>query len=229
MVISKIIKVHEDNIDSVIDKLKEIKRGKIKFIFYDEDIYIDRIYIPPVKKAWMDNLISNNLIYNFEDIRKLAFSYEIISKKNSKYKIILYCINSKKNILYKSIKDKHKIVGVYLIQHCYHYYVKENLKVKDYILVFDSKKYTYIIYSKQGFLQNSLLYNRDEVEISVVVDSINKILSDHCLTKEGKILPIIMLNYEKTDLLMELLNDYCFKNMGTVNENKIIRKYVGVF
>ena len=36
-------------------------------------------------------------------------------------------------------------------------------------------------------------------------------------------------NYEKANLLMEGLSNYCFKNMGTVNESKIIRKYTGVF
>lgn len=229
MFISTVMKIYEDNIELVIEKLKEKKSRKIKFVFYDEDIYIDTIYIPPVKKAWMDNMIRNNLIYNFDDIGKLSYSYELIKKKNNKYKIILYCINSKKNILYKSINDKHKVVGVYLIQHCYHYFVKETLKVKDFILVFDSKKYTYINYSCQGFLENSLIYNSYEVEIAVIVESLNKILLDEGPTQESKAPPIIMLNYEKVDLLMGLMNNCSLKNMGIVNENKIIRKYVGVF
>ena len=226
MFISEVIKLYEDNIQEIIEALKKKSLKKLKFIFYEEDIYIDTIYIPKVKRAWLDNVITHNLVCSFEDISNLSFSYEIISKKNKKYKIMLYCINSKKNILYNSISSRQQVVGVYLIQHCYHYFVKKALKVKNFILVFDSNNYTYIISSSEGFLKNSLLYNRKEMP--VIIESLNKMLND--FNNKGEQVPIIItLNYEKANLLMEGLSNYCFKNMGTVNESKIIRKYTGVF
>jgi hypothetical protein len=228
MFISKVMKVYDDNIELVIEKLKTTGPGKIKFIFYDEDIYIDTLSIPVVKKAWIHNIINNKLIYNFDDIGKFSFSYEILTKKENKYLIVLYCINSRKNILYKSLEPKHKVVGVFLIQHCYHYFVKELVKVKDFILVFNSKKYTYVIFSYNGFLKKNIIFKNGEVEIGEILDCINEILSNEDNDGTVKNTPIIMINYEKVDLLMKMLSDCSFRNMGTVDENRIIRKYVGV-
>lgn len=229
MFISTVMRVYEDNLEEVLEQLKRKRFGKTKFVFYDEEIYIDIIQLPMVKRAWMNNLIINNLIYNFEDISSLSFSYEVISIKNKKCKIILYCINSKKNILYESLNTKHKVVGVYLIQHCYHYFVRKILKVKDFILVFDSKKRTYLNYSCQGVLKKSFIYNRNDEETVDIIDTINKIFLDDYLNKDIQTPPILIINYEKIDLLMKALGDSNIRNMGRIDENTIIKKYVGVF
>ena len=224
----KIIKVYDNNVDIVKSNSSQYHRCSLKLIFYCEDIYIDRIYIPAVKKKWIGQMIKNNLIANFDDIGKLCYSYDITHKSANKYCISLYCINSKKNQLFDVANNKFRVEGVYLIQFCYLYYIQRQIKFKDFLLIFNAQNYTYILLSVEGTLESSSVVKSDQLTLNNTIDAIEMNLKNIKENKAGNTIPVLFVNYQFKDYVNVISQLYYVKDVGNVNEDKLIRKYTGV-
>ena len=225
----KIIKVYDSNTDITKAKLAKLRSCSLNLIFYCEDIYIDRLFIPAVKKKWVGQMIKNNLIINFDDIGKLCYSYDILHKSANKYCISLYCINSKKYQLFDVLNNKVRVTGVYLIQFCYLFYIHRHLKLKNFLLVFNTNSYTYILSSLEGALIYCNMVISHQLALNYIINNIEttmKDIKDRLNTTDA--IPVLFINYESKNNVKEISQLYQVKDLGNVSEDKLIRKYIGV-
>ncbi|WP_139904263.1 hypothetical protein [Clostridium thermarum] len=228
MSFKKVIKIYNSNIETIKSELGKRCRGSFVFIYYEEDIYIDTLYIPATKTKWLSKMIKNHMIYNFDDISKLCYSYNILSKSSNKYKIRLYCINSKKEQLFEALNKGAKVKGVYLIQFCYLYYVEKILKKSEFVLIFTSGEFTYLVFYAGGGVESSSIFKFADNGSGNLLDIIKK-----CIGCGDKIttdinFPIVFLNYHSKGHIECLAEHFSVKDLGKISEDKIIKKYIGV-
>jgi hypothetical protein len=227
MFLKKIVKVYDNNIDGVKSEIANLQRCSVNFVFYQEDIYIDTLFIPAAKKKWISKLVKNSLIFNFEDIGKLCYSYDIAYKSANKFCIRLYCINSKKNLLFEALNKGVRVVGVYLIQFCYCYYVQRYHKQKEFLLIFNSKGFTYIIFCLGGSLKSSSLFKSTQESFKTILDVIEENIKGIDGKCYGDTLPIVFMNYEIKSHIESLSQYFPVKDLGSVSEEKVVKKYIG--
>jgi hypothetical protein len=228
MIFKRLIKVYNNNTETIKAEIRNIHRGSVIFIYYEEDIYIDTLLIPATKSKWLNKMIKNNMIYNFDDISKLCYSYDILSKSSNKYNVRLYCINSKKEQLFEALNKGTRVRGVYLIQFCYIYYVEKLLKVKEFILIFNTGEFTYLVFYAGGTVDNSSILKVGDAGITTLVEAIKSILRNRKNQVTEIKFPIILINYSIKGHREELSEHFLVKDLGEICEDKIIKKYIGV-
>ncbi|MDP4091273.1 MAG: RepB family plasmid replication initiator protein, partial [Bacillota bacterium] len=130
-----IIKVNKSSYEKLQESFQKLPNKTFSLILYEEEIYVGSIEIPTVRKKWVSGMVQSSLIHTFEEIDKLSYSYEIVSKMKGMYSIRLFCINSERNELFHHMVGRSRISSVYLIQFCYIHYVFSMLRRRDYILI----------------------------------------------------------------------------------------------
>lgn len=227
----KILCIFGQNEELIKRELNSLQWGSIKVVFFQEDIYIDTLCIPMVKSRWINNMIKNHLLYNFDEIEKLCYSYDVVSKSSKKLCIRLYCINARNSFIFEELKKSVRITGIYLIQFCYLNFVQKQLGLKDFILVFSSRGSIYVEFFSNGSLLVNYCFKEGAEENYEFINEkiIDEFISCYKQLSSEKA-ALIALNLIEQGLL-KILSDYFqtskVVNLGYISEEKIIKKYVG--
>ncbi|EDU36920.1 hypothetical protein CLOSPO_03089 [Clostridium sporogenes ATCC 15579] len=144
-------------IENNIIKIVNMERRKLYLILEGERVYAKFITLPRINnKNKINEIIKNELIYEFSDIDNILYSYDILKKNKTNMESIIFCINIGNNkILKKCMAQCENIAGIYSIQFSVLNLYREYIKEKNYIFLFKHKKYTYIIL----YLENNLIYS----------------------------------------------------------------------
>ncbi len=158
-------KVEEKSIiESNIIKIVNMKRRRLYLILEGERVYAKFITLPRINtRSKINEIIRNELIYEFSDIHNILYSYDIISKNKNSMKIIIFCINIGNNSMLKKCMNQFKYIeGIYSIQFSVLNLYKEYIKEKNYIFLFKHKKYIYIIlYSENNLIYSNFIFEKD--------------------------------------------------------------------
>ncbi|NFN87392.1 hypothetical protein FDF31_11305 [Clostridium sporogenes] len=191
--------------DNII-KIVNMEKRKLYLILEGERVYAKFITLPRINnKNKINELIKNELIYEFRDIDNILYSYDILKKNKTSMESIIFCINiGNNNMLKKYMLECKNIEGIYSIQFSVLNLYKEYMKEKNYIFLFKHKKYTYIIlYSEKKLIYSNLIYEGEEEH-----NKIEKVLKK---AKELKISldTIYGINIEE-DFIKDQLEEYNF-------------------
>ncbi|MGO5064860.1 MULTISPECIES: hypothetical protein [unclassified Clostridium] len=150
--------------DNII-KIVNMEKRKLYLILEGERVYAKFITLPRINnKNKINELIKNELIYEFRDIDNILYSYDILKKNKTSMESIIFCINiGNNNMLKKYMLECKNIEGIYSIQFSVLNLYKEYMKEKNYIFLFKHKKYTYIIlYSENNLIYSNFIYEGEE-------------------------------------------------------------------
>ncbi|WP_053467066.1 hypothetical protein ACFLKB_12250 [Clostridium sp. FAM 1755] len=191
--------------DNII-KIVNMEKRKLYLILEGERVYAKFITLPRINnKNKINELIKNELIYEFRDIDNILYSYDILKKNKTSMESIIFCINiGNNNMLKKYMLECKNIEGIYSIQFSVLNLYKEYMKEKNYIFLFKHKKYTYIIlYSENNLIYSNFIYEGEEEH-----NKIEKVLKK---AKELKISldTIYGINVEE-DFIKDELKEYNF-------------------
>ncbi|KEJ01162.1 hypothetical protein N494_09340 [Clostridium botulinum A2B7 92] len=154
-------------IENNIIKIVSMEKRKLYLILEGESVYAKFITLPRINsKNKINELIRNELIYEFNNIDNILYSYDILKKNKTSMEGIIFCINICNNkILKKCMAQCKNIAGIYSIQFSVLNLYKEYIKEKNYIFLFKHKKYTYIIlYSENNLIYSNLIYEGEKEE-----------------------------------------------------------------
>ncbi|MDS1002537.1 hypothetical protein P9J83_03345 [Clostridium sporogenes] len=191
--------------DNII-KIVNMEKRKLYLILEGERVYAKFITLPRINnKNKINELIKNELIYEFRDIDNILYSYDILKKNKTSMESIIFCINiGNNNMLKKYMLECNNIEGIYSIQFSVLNLYKEYMKEKNYIFLFKHKKYTYIIlYSENNLIYSNFIYEGEEEQ-----NKIEKVLKK---ARELKISldTIYGINVEE-DFIKDELKEYNF-------------------
>ncbi len=150
----------EDNIIKIVN----VQKRKLYLILEGERVYARFITLPRINnKNKINELIKNELIYEFKDIDNILYSYDILKKNKTIMESIIFCINiGNNNMLKKYILECKNIAGIYSIQFSVLNLYKDYIKEKNYIFLFKHKKYTYIIlYAEKKLIYSNFIYEEE--------------------------------------------------------------------
>lgn len=148
-------------IENNIIKIVNMEKRKLYLILEGERVYAKFITLPRINnKNKINEIIKNELIYEFNDIHNILYSYDILKKNKTNMESIIFCINIGNNkILKKCMTQCKNIAGIYSIQFSVLNLYREYIKEKNYIFLFKHKKYTYIIlYSENNLICSNFIY-----------------------------------------------------------------------
>ncbi|MGO5108673.1 hypothetical protein [Clostridium sporogenes] len=152
-------------IENNIIKIVNMEKRKLYLILEGERVYAKFITLPRINnKNKINEIIKNELIYEFNDIDNILYSYDILKKNRTNMESIIFCINIGNNkILKKCMGQCKNIAGIYSIQFSVLNLYKEYIKEKNYIFLFKHKKYTYIIlYSENNLIYSNFIYEGEK-------------------------------------------------------------------
>ncbi|EPY2271249.1 hypothetical protein ACXAUS_000031 [Clostridium sporogenes] len=152
-------------IENNIIKIVNMEKRKLYLILEGERVYAKFITLPRINnKNKINEIIKNELIYEFNDIDNILYSYDILKKNKTNMESIIFCINIGNNkILKKCMGQCKNIAGIYSIQFSVLNLYKEYIKEKNYIFLFKHKKYTYIIlYSENNLIYSNFIYEGEK-------------------------------------------------------------------
>ncbi|EJO5346974.1 hypothetical protein NRP93_001040 [Clostridium botulinum] len=150
-------------IENNIIKIVNMEKRKLYLILEGERVYAKFITLPRINsKSKINQIIKNEIIYEFSSIDNILYSYDILKKNKTSMYGIIFCINiGNNNILKKCMKECKNISGIYSIQFSVLNLYKEYIKEKNYIFLFKHKKYTYIIlYSENNLIYSTFVYEK---------------------------------------------------------------------
>ncbi|EPY2275429.1 hypothetical protein ACXAT3_000107 [Clostridium sporogenes] len=152
-------------IENNIIKIVNMEKRKLYLILEGERVYAKFITLPRINnKNKINEIIKNELIYEFNDIDNILYSYDILKKNKTNMESIIFCINIGNNkILKKCMGQCKNIAGIYSIQFSVLNLYREYIKEKNYIFLFKHKKYTYIIlYSENNLIYSNFIYEGEK-------------------------------------------------------------------
>ena len=152
-------------IENNIIKIVNMEKRKLYLILEGERVYAKFITLPRINnKNKINEIIKNELIYEFNDIHNILYSYDILKKNKTNMESIIFCINIGNNkILKKCMTQCKNISGIYSIQFSVLNLYREYIKEKNYIFLFKHKKYTYIIlYSENNLIYSNFIYEGEK-------------------------------------------------------------------
>lgn len=227
MLRKNVIKVHKGSFKQVKEEFQSMPNRSVCLVLYEEEIYIDNIVIPAAKGKWIEGIIQNNMIYNFEEIDKLSYSYEISKLKNGMLNVRIFCINSESSELFHHVVGKGRVTSVYLIQFCYVCYSFKKLRIAKYILIFSSHDYTYLLLCNKATLIKSYVFESSRATFSKINSLIESLLADKNLGGSYERVPVLFINFEFRDIIERLSYKYAIYDLARRDESKIIKKYIG--
>ncbi|MDP4087766.1 MAG: hypothetical protein Q8930_00695, partial [Bacillota bacterium] len=139
-----------------------------------------------------------------------------------------FCINSERNELFHHMVGRSRISSVYLIQFCYIHYVFSMLRRRDYILIFSTNDFTYILFCLDATLHKSFLLENEVAKYSNISTKIESIFKDAAADTGIRKIPVVFINFEFKDIIEKLSYSYYVYDVGRIDEDKIIKKYIGV-
>ncbi|OPJ63215.1 hypothetical protein [Clostridium oryzae] len=187
-------------------------------IYYEEDIYIENMEIPNVKKRIQRDIIRNQMICKFPNIENISYSYEIIYQDKEKIQLRIFCINTLKNRLIMQLSKFITINKVFVIQFCYINYFSKIIKESNYVLLYNINNYIYITEGEGVSLVNNLIVSQQDMKRKgrdmlegLELEKYNQV---YVVNMDKKILELQHIEIEIADL-------------GSVDEDKIINEYIG--
>ncbi|NFU64914.1 hypothetical protein FDF78_20230, partial [Clostridium sporogenes] len=102
-------------IENNIIKIVNMEKRKLYLILEGERVYAKFITLPRINnKNKINEIIKNELIYEFNDIHNILYSYDILKKNKTNMESIIFCINIGNNkILKKCMTQCKNIAGIY--------------------------------------------------------------------------------------------------------------------
>ncbi|WP_392486387.1 hypothetical protein ACER0A_007515 [Haloimpatiens sp. FM7315] len=156
------ILVWEGNKFNGVENLNSKLKGKNLYLILEgERIYVKYVNIPKVSSRKLYDIIQFELKYYFHSIEDILFDYVIVENLKTSYKILVFCINSKKiDSLKVNVSKGVNIKKVNLLQFVVLNFIKNQIKNNNYLLVFNYNNNLYFLLVKDGnLLDNSVLEN----------------------------------------------------------------------
>jgi hypothetical protein len=137
-----------------------LKYRNITVLIHGEEIYIENMIIPKVRKIYIYNLVEDRLREKFKDINNIMFSYEIVNSSRVKLDIRVMCINSDCTHLIKKFTENNiDINGIVPVQLYVLNKYKNKINSDNYIFVTEIRNLTYFIAcSKDKVLFNEIFH-----------------------------------------------------------------------
>jgi hypothetical protein len=211
------------------DKIKEkLEQDNIYIIYEGEEFYVKYIRLPRAKNYYVDNVIQNELTYIFKDITTLTYTYEVFRRDKKYIDILVFCINSEKNIVFNSIEQKCRIKGIFLIQLSFFQYIRKLINCTKCIIIIEHDNILYLLSVFDGkIIANTTLKNfSGDIE-----DFMNKFQYVFTRTTEMEMelrffksgLDIYFSNFKHKDIIERISNDYVCRNLGNISLDKLLR------
>ncbi len=152
-------------IENNIIKIVNMEKRKLYLILEGERVYAKFITLPRINnKNKINEIIKNELIYEFSDIDNILYSYDILKKNKTNMESIIFCINIGNNKILKKVHgtvrkySRHIFYTIFCIK-----FIQGIYKGKKYIFLFKHKKYTYIIlYSENNLIYSNFIYEGEK-------------------------------------------------------------------
>lgn len=222
---NSVLKVHKNNLETVKKNFSRKQSRAIAAILYEEEIYIENIDIPKAKRKWIKRLVENNLTYNFEDIDKLAYSYEIINKRKGNKSARILCVNSDVNeFIQHSVKGM-GVKAIYLIQFCYSYFAYLTCKADNFILIFNSGSYIYILFCEKRSIIKCEIMEINKADFGEINSTIQTMLKTEDIYTACDEMPLVLINFREDHIIEKLKTHYNLYSIVEKEESKIINKY----
>jgi hypothetical protein len=210
------------------DKIKEeLNQHDIYMIYEGEEFYIKYIKLPKVKHYYVDTIIKNELTYIFKDITTFTYTYEAFRKDRKYIDILVFCINSEKNIVFNSIEQSCRVKGIFLIQLSYFQYIRKIANCTKSIIILE---YNNILYFLSVFndkiVANTIIKNfggdyEDFIaKFQYIFARTEEMETELRFFKSG--LNIYFSNFKYEDIIGAMSNNYVCRNLGNIDFEKLL-------
>lgn len=215
------------NIQST-DKIKEeLYQDNIYMLYEGEEFYIKYIKLPKVRHYYIDTIIKNELTYIFKDITPFTYTYEIFRKDKKYIDILVFCINSEKNIIFNSIEQSCRVKGIFLIQLSYFQYIRKTTNCIKCIIILE---YNNILYFLSVFndriIANTIIknfsggYEEFITKFQYILARTSEMETELRFFKSG--LNIYFSNFNYKDIIEAMCNNYVCRNLGNIDFEKLL-------
>jgi len=207
--------VYNKDLRNIGDFKADIKNKNLYVLVEGETVYIKMVTLPLVKKHLIDDMIKNELIYYYNDIKNIAFTYKLIKQDKSNMEILVFCLKGDKlDILENSISNNVKLKKVNLIQFCFKNYYSSKINVKNYILVFYYNSNLYFLICCNNEIRANNIIKVSElpfVKFSSIMNGFLELYNDYTKLCEkifyANISSLGLDEFEYLELNYQILND----------------------
>lgn len=218
-----IYKNNKNNFSSIkIDKPESIKlhfwNKKFYIVLEGEEVYIKFISIPKVELKNIHDVVKTELMYNFNNIDDIMFTYKIYREYENKLEVLVYCINSSKYEIIRRCSEIWDVKGINVIQFCLFNYIKSLVDVKNYIYIYLLNGNLYITgVSNNEPCCNCIIKNFDD--FSDMQGSIDEFIIKYNKLGFGVIEGTFSLNIESG--IIKLGEKIRHENLGKIEPTKL--------
>jgi len=141
----------------------EIKNKNLYVLVEGETVYIKIITLPVVKKHQIEDLIKNELLYYYQEIDHIAFTYKLIKEDKVNMEVLVFCYKGNNlDILENTINNNINLKSVNLLQFCFKNYYSNKIQEKNYIFVFYYNYNLYFLICHNGEIVVNNILNVNE-------------------------------------------------------------------
>ncbi|MCY6483743.1 hypothetical protein OW763_05190 [Clostridium aestuarii] len=215
----------------IFENLKDlevcIKNRNVYVLVEGEEVYIKYMVVPKVDKYKLDVIVENQLVYLYGNkADKIFYTYTIWNDKGNELEVLVFCINCDNlKVLEKCINNKIKSIN--LIQFNFLNYFNKCILEKNYVLIFNFNKDTYLL----GICRKKIVANKiikfNNKKCTLIIEGFNYII-DKLSIYNCKITKIYSANFneEQFKKYIESQNKFKYVELGGIKDDGLIKSFI---
>lgn len=140
-------KEHEENVIPLEQiRYVDIKRKNIYVLVKGEEILIKNFTLPNIRDKYiLDQMIEREIIYYFNDITDMCYSYYIYERSKNTLKAMVFCLNCTGIGKIRDIAFKNNLKAVWIIQNIFLEYFHNNITHREFIFICSYESNLYLV------------------------------------------------------------------------------------
>lgn len=200
----------------------DLKHKATSILLEGEEVGVKLINLPKVKKEILQDLIRDELLYHFDNLDSIVFTYTISKEDKSSLAVLVFCVNiTKINFVQSCLKRSRRIKNIRPIQFCFLSFIKPRIIEKNYAVAFTYRDYIYFLYC----INNRMLYNRvyEKTQHEMELKNLFQSFLENCsIISEDAINRIYFANCNHT-FNNNVYNQISCINLGSIEEKLLLK------